>query len=127
MTVTHTSDTTDFEPPNGSPIAELHGVTKTYYKPDGSVLVEALRPLDTRFERGEYTAIMGASGSGKSTLMNIIGLLDQPTSGSYASSTDSMSSSKSEVQSGFRIRIYKTSLRHGTCVWKIGRCEAARS
>ena len=65
------------------PIAELRGVTKTYFKPDGSVLVEALRPMDLRLERGQYVAIMGASGSGKSTLMNILGCLDRPTTGAY--------------------------------------------
>ena len=70
---------------NGSPsyVAELRGISKTYFKPDGSVLVEALRSVDVNIPHGEYTAIMGASGSGKSTMMNILGCLDQPTEGTY--------------------------------------------
>lgn len=70
---------------NGSPsyVAELRGISKTYFKPDGSVLVEALRSIDVTIPHGEYTAIMGASGSGKSTMMNILGCLDQPTEGTY--------------------------------------------
>ena len=64
-------------------VAELRGISKTYFKPDGSTLVEALRAIDLRIELGQYLAIMGASGSGKSTLMNILGCLDQPTEGTY--------------------------------------------
>lgn len=70
-------------PPNATPVAELRQIRKVYYKPDGSVLVEALKDLDLTIYKGQYVAIMGASGSGKSTLMNILGCLDQPTGGQY--------------------------------------------
>ena len=63
--------------------ARLTGIRKTYLKPDGSVLVEALRGVDLVIPRGEYVAIMGASGSGKSTLMSIVGCLDQLSGGLY--------------------------------------------
>ena len=65
------------------PVAELRSVRKTYYKADGTVLVEALAGIDLQIDPGEYVAVMGASGSGKSTLMNILGCLDRATAGSY--------------------------------------------
>jgi len=68
---------------SGGAIAELVGVRKIYYKPDGSVMAEALRGVDISIARGQYVAIMGASGSGKSTVMNVLGCLDRPTSGAY--------------------------------------------
>ena len=49
----------------------------------GPIDVDVLRGVNLEVNRGDLLSIMGASGCGKSTLMNIIGLLDQPTSGSY--------------------------------------------
>ena len=60
---------------------KLRQIRKSY--PLGPIEVEILKGLDLNVERGELAAIIGQSGSGKSTLMNIIGLLDLPTSGTY--------------------------------------------
>ncbi len=59
----------------------LSGITKSYQ--NGEQELQVLKGIDLTVKEGEFLAIMGPSGSGKSTLMNIIGLLDKPTSGEY--------------------------------------------
>lgn len=63
------------------PVIDIREMSKVYQM--GEIEVHALRNVSLRIEAGEYVAIVGTSGSGKSTLMNMIGLLDRPTSGTY--------------------------------------------
>ncbi len=64
-----------------SPVIEARDIHKTYDL--GDVKVHALKGISLEIENGDFVSIMGASGSGKSTFMNIIGCLDNPTSGEY--------------------------------------------
>ncbi len=67
--------------PTVRPVIEIRDITKVYTM--GDVEVRALQGASLQIFPGEMVSIMGPSGSGKSTLMNVIGCLDQPTSGAY--------------------------------------------
>lgn len=62
-------------------LLELQNICKDYIQ--GKVPVPVLKNISLSVDTGEYLAIMGPSGSGKSTVMNVIGLLDRPTSGQF--------------------------------------------
>ena len=64
------------------PLIEMQNIHKSYYVGQPNEL-EILHGIDLAVYPGEFVAIVGESGSGKSTLMNIIGVLDRPTSGEY--------------------------------------------
>jgi putative ABC transport system ATP-binding protein len=61
---------------------EAENISKTYSHGETGT-VEALQAISFQIGPGEFVAVRGASGSGKSTLLNIVGCLDQPSSGSY--------------------------------------------
>lgn len=65
-----------------TPVVQLQNITKSYQTDNDDSYV-ALSDINLTINKGDFVAIIGPSGSGKSTLMNIIGLLDHPTSGTY--------------------------------------------
>ena len=62
-------------------LIQLQGISRIYGT--GETAVHALRPCTLDVEEGTFVAVYGASGSGKSTMLNMLGLLDEPTAGSY--------------------------------------------
>lgn len=77
-----TSDKLGHAPTTDAPLIELADIRKSYNigQPNEA---EVLHRISLTMARGEFVALIGPSGSGKSTLLNVIGLLEQPTQGSY--------------------------------------------
>ncbi|ASP91857.1 MacB family efflux pump subunit [Sinorhizobium meliloti] len=87
-----------------APLISLQDVSKTYF--NGDIAVEVLHHISLDIEAGEFVAIIGQSGSGKSTLMNILGCLDQPTSGSYFIEGENVSGFDSDELAALRRRTF---------------------
>ena len=67
---------------SGRQLIRMRGIVKRFYIGQPNEL-EILHGIDLDVKEGEFVSIVGASGSGKSTLMNMIGVLDRPTEGTY--------------------------------------------
>jgi len=80
----------------------FNGVTKTYS--EGATPVHAVREVSFTIPTGQFVAVMGASGSGKSTILNIVGMLDRPTAGTYILETTDVSSLSDNAMSDIRCR-----------------------
>jgi putative ABC transport system ATP-binding protein len=83
-------------------IIHINNITKTYH--DTEVPVHAVNGIDLTFEKGEFAAIVGPSGCGKTTLMNMIGGLEQPTSGNVVVDESVLSELSSNQLIDFRLR-----------------------
>ena len=83
-------------------VVDANNLTKVFTM--GDIEVHALRGLSVQIKRGEVVSIMGPSGSGKTTLMNILGCLDQPTSGEYCLDGESVANLKDEQLANIRNR-----------------------
>ena len=83
-------------------IIEAHNLHKTYE--ESKVPVYALRGVDLKVEKGEFTAIVGPSGSGKTTLLNIIGGLDSPSEGKISISGTDISGLTENQLIDFRLK-----------------------
>ena len=83
-------------------ILQMSGICKDYLQ--GKMTVPVLRDIDFSMEEGEYVAIMGPSGSGKTTLMNIVGCLDQATSGTFFLDGEDISKCSDNRMSDIRLK-----------------------
>ena len=83
------------------PLIEMNNIIKKYYIGQPNE-IEILHGINLKIYEGEFIAIVGESGSGKSTLMNIIGILDKSTDGSYYLDGININNSPEKEMNGIR-------------------------
>ena len=83
------------------PIIRMRGIYKRFYIGQPNEL-EILHGIDLDVEPGEFLSIVGPSGSGKSTLMNLIGVLDRPTEGTYTLDSTKVNQARDDELSAIR-------------------------
>ena len=91
---------------NEDVVVQLRDIRKTYNP--GGLAVHVLKGISFSIHRGQFVGIVGTSGSGKSTMLNILGMLDVPTSGDYflekvnvATLSDSAQATVRNIRIGF--------------------------
>lgn len=88
----------------GEPLIKLRGVQKVFRM--GIIDVPVLRGLDINIWEGDFVSIIGASGSGKSTVLNLVGLLDKPTSGNIFYKGEDVSALSDDERAVFRSKTF---------------------
>jgi len=81
-------------------LVEMNGVTKDYKL--GETTVHALKGITLDIQSGDFMCVWGPSGSGKTTLLNLIGTIDEPTSGSLRFEGNAVSSLSDDTKSNIR-------------------------
>ena len=85
-------------------LLELKKITKTFEQPTGEKDTKVLENITLQIDFGESVAVVGPTGSGKSTLLNIMGALDQPTSGDVYFAGENLSNLRDTELSAIRNR-----------------------
>jgi putative ABC transport system ATP-binding protein len=85
---------------NGSPAVECRGLTRVFG--EGDLAVRAVDGIDLTIEHGQFVVLLGPSGSGKTTLLNLIGGIDEPTSGSITVAGQDITELDSKGRTAFR-------------------------
>jgi putative ABC transport system ATP-binding protein len=81
-------------------LIELQQITKHYHL--GQTPMTALKDISLSFDKGEFTAVWGPSGSGKTTLLNLIGTIDEPSSGKVLINGEDVSKMSDNQKSEYR-------------------------
>ena len=88
----------------GAALIRIRGLHRFFGK--GAARAHVLKGIDLDIHAGEFVAIIGTSGSGKTTLMNILGLLDRPSAGSYHLAGEDVAGVSRDAQAGLRNRLF---------------------